>query len=111
MLRPWRNADRNAYATLNADPVVMEHFPDLFTRAESNAAIERNMATIAGLGWGNWALERRADGSLLGHVGLKPTEAELPFGGTVRDRLATGAPRLGSRLRVRGVPGGPGLWI
>lgn len=26
-------------------------------------------------------MERRSDGRLLGHVGLKPTAAELPFGG------------------------------
>ena len=26
LLRPWRDADREPFAALNVDPVVMEHF-------------------------------------------------------------------------------------
>lgn len=81
ILRRWREADREPYAAMNADPEVMEHFPAVLTRAESDAAVDRNIDSIAEQGWGNWALERRADGALLGHVGIKPTGAELPFGG------------------------------
>ena len=89
ILRQWREADREAYAALNADPEVMAHFPAALTRAQSDAAIDRQMTAIPRDGYGNWALERRADGALLGHVGLNATTPDLPFGG---------APEIGWRL-------------
>ncbi len=89
ILRSWRDADREPYAALNADPEVMQHFPTPLTRQESDASIDGHIASIAAHGWGNFAVERRADGALLGHVGVKPTEANLPFGGD---------PELGWRL-------------
>ena len=40
-LRRWRESDREPFAALNADPVVMEHFPALSSRAESDAMVDR----------------------------------------------------------------------
>ena len=37
LLRPWRDEDLEPFATMNADPVVMEHFPSTQTRAVSDA--------------------------------------------------------------------------
>ena len=81
LLRQWRDGDRAPFAELNADPVVMEHFPSLMSREESDAAVDRQSAFIAEHGWGNFAVERRSDGAFLGHVGIKPTAEDLPFGG------------------------------
>jgi len=39
-LRRWTEADREPFAALNADPVVMEYFPDLLTRQQSDSLIE-----------------------------------------------------------------------
>jgi RimJ/RimL family protein N-acetyltransferase len=39
-LRRWTEADHEPFAALNADPVVMEYFPDLLTRQQSNSLIE-----------------------------------------------------------------------
>ncbi|MBE7217549.1 MAG: GNAT family N-acetyltransferase [Caulobacteraceae bacterium] len=89
ILRQWRAADRAPFAALNADPAVMEHFPALQTRAESDAAIDRQMASIAVGGSGFMALELKADGVFLGFVGVKPTGRDLPFGG---------GPEIGWRL-------------
>ncbi|HYJ20923.1 MAG TPA: GNAT family N-acetyltransferase, partial [Solirubrobacterales bacterium] len=33
-LRRWRPSDRGPFAALNADPEVMEHFPDTLTREQ-----------------------------------------------------------------------------
>ena len=41
LLRRWRDRDREPFAALNADPVVMEHYPALLTRAEYDAAVAR----------------------------------------------------------------------
>src|ERR1700753_2412966 len=41
VLRPWRKADLEAFAALNADPQVMVHFPALLSEQESAIAAAR----------------------------------------------------------------------
>lgn len=69
-LRPWREADLEPFAALNADPEVMRHMPRLLTRAESNALAASAASALASRGWGLWALELRASQDFLGLVGL-----------------------------------------
>lgn len=78
-LRQWRDHDVMPYAALNADPEVMEHYPRPFTREESEAMVAGARGDIALRGWGNWAVERKADGAFLGHTGLRPVREDLPF--------------------------------
>lgn len=40
-LRPWTDGDRDPFAALNADPLVMEHFPARLSREESDALVDR----------------------------------------------------------------------
>lgn len=68
-LREWRVTDRAPFASMNADPDVMEHFPKPMTRAESDAMIDRAEAVWADGGPCWWALETR-DGEFLGFTGL-----------------------------------------
>ena len=68
VLRQWREEDRAPFAALNADPIVMEHFPSTMTREASDAFVDFNIAAIADRGWGLWAVE--ADGEFIGFVGL-----------------------------------------
>ena len=71
LLRGWRDADRAAFAMLNADPQVMQHFPAPLSRAESDAFLDqRVLPHLAEHGYGLWAVERRSDGAFLGTVGL-----------------------------------------
>lgn len=77
-LRQWRAGDRAPIAAMNADPRVMEHFPATLSRAESDAAVDRQIAHIECYGWGFWALERTGDGAFIGFVGLKHVPPELP---------------------------------
>jgi RimJ/RimL family protein N-acetyltransferase len=77
VLRQWRAADREPFAAMNADPVVMRHFPSVRTRAESDALIDTNEAAIAERGWGLWAVD--ADGEFAGFIGLQPLRPTLPF--------------------------------
>ena len=60
-LRPWREADSEAFAALNADPEVMRHFPAPLTRAESDAFLARIRAHEAAHGFCFWAVEGRGD--------------------------------------------------
>ncbi len=55
---------------LNADPMVMEYFPDRLSRSESDELIARIEAGFATHGFGLWALELRATGEFVGFTGL-----------------------------------------
>lgn len=78
-LRRWRDDDLEPFAALNADPEVMEHFPSVQTRAESDAAAARLRAFIETHGYGFWALELPGVAPFAGFVGLKPVPPEVPF--------------------------------
>jgi RimJ/RimL family protein N-acetyltransferase len=69
-LRAWRAADRAPFAALNADPVVMQHFPAPLSRAQSDAMVERIDQHFAAHGYGLWVLQLRATGAFLGFTGL-----------------------------------------
>jgi len=70
LLRQWRDSDRDAFARLNADPLVMEHFPRCLSRDESDAWVSRTQEVIAERGWGFWAVEVRRVAPFIGFVGL-----------------------------------------
>lgn len=70
ILRAFRDADRDPWAAMNADPEVMRHFPATLTREEADAVIERVNGKIAATGVGFWALERKTDNAFLGFAGL-----------------------------------------
>ena len=79
LLRQWRESDREPFAAMNADPAVMEHFPALQTREQSDALIDRNRPAIEERGWGLWALEVRDTGEFIGFTGLSVPSFEAHF--------------------------------
>ena len=78
-LRPWRAMDLEPFAALNADPRVMEFMPAPLTRDESAAFAARIGGALEARGFGLWALELRAGGEFLGHVGLNVPSFEAHF--------------------------------
>ena len=79
LLRPWRDSDRAPFAAMNADPKVMEHFPALSTREESNAAVDRIVARMKQQGFGLWAVEVPGLAEFVGFIGLGRADAILGF--------------------------------
>ena len=79
LLRPWRDADREPFAAMNADPEVMEHYPASLTRAESDALVERIRAGFRQHGYGLWAIEVVDGGEFIGYTGLAPASFESHF--------------------------------
>ncbi len=59
-LRAPRADDAPALATLNGDPEVMEHFPSVLTREESDRALGRLRDHFDAHGWGMWFLSPTA---------------------------------------------------
>ena len=88
VLRPWQERDREPFAAMNADPVVMEHFPAPLSRAQSDAYVDRIEAHFAEHGYGDWVVE--SDGVFAGYTGLQ-WQLDLPFGPALEVgwRLAT----------------------
>jgi len=78
-LRQWCSADREPFAALNADPRVMEFFPALLSRDESDAMADRCQTLITECGWGFWAVEVRNSGEFIGFVGLYTPAYGLSF--------------------------------
>ncbi len=79
LLRGWRPDDRTPFAALNADPEVMQHFPALLSRRESDALADRIEAHFDREGWGLWAVEQRRTGEFLGFTGLAWPIFDAPF--------------------------------
>lgn len=80
LLRQWRNEDMAEFAELNADPEVMEFYPEFLSLKESNAGVEKFKSLISKNGWGFWAVESIPDRSFIGLVGLHRPTYQLPFG-------------------------------
>ena len=102
LLRQWRPEDREPFAALNRDPVVMRHFPAPLTRAESDAFADRNESGIAERGWGLWAVEIGETGAFAGFIGLQPLKEILPFAPGVEIGWRLGAPFHGHGYATEG---------
>lgn len=70
LLRAWRDSDRVPFAELNADPVVMEHFPSTLDRATSDAMVDRILDRWAAGRPSLWAVEVPGGAEFIGFVGL-----------------------------------------
>jgi len=79
LLRRWREEDREPFARLNADPVVMEHFPATLTREQSDALADAIEARFAADGFGLWAVEVVERGEFVGFTGLARPAFEAHF--------------------------------
>lgn len=78
-LREWREEDLEPFAKLNADPRVMEHFPGVLTRDESDAHARRIMARMESLAFGFWALEHSETKQFIGFTGLSAPSFKAHF--------------------------------
>lgn len=79
LLRPWQEADREPFAAMNADLEVMAHMPAPLTRAESDALIDRWRLHTARRGFGEFAVQARESGELIGAIGLTVPSWDADF--------------------------------
>jgi RimJ/RimL family protein N-acetyltransferase len=78
LLRPPRREDLSAFERVFTDPEVMRYvaWGRPFTRAEVAELLERMIARFEADGFGQFAVERRADGAVLGRAGLLPLDPD-----------------------------------
>ncbi|MBL8821877.1 MAG: GNAT family N-acetyltransferase [Planctomycetia bacterium] len=79
ILRPWRDSDRVPFAALNADPKVMEFFPSVLTRQESDAQADRIEDHFVRHGFGMWAVEVKGHTPFAGFIGLAHPSYQTHF--------------------------------
>ena len=78
LLRGFREEDLDQHAAILSDPVVMEHFDgQLFSREEAWRRLLGGVGLWQLQGTGLLAAERKADGRLVGHVGLFDYHREI----------------------------------
>ena len=78
VMRRWRDADRDAFAALNADPVVMRYLRVTLDRAASDAYLDRLEDLFGRQGFGLWALEVAGTAEFIGFTGLNPMPPGVP---------------------------------
>jgi RimJ/RimL family protein N-acetyltransferase len=78
-LRQWREADREAFAAMNADPRVMEFFRSPLTRDESNTLVDHIEAHFRERNYGLWAVEVADVAPFIGFTGLHFAQFSAPF--------------------------------
>jgi RimJ/RimL family protein N-acetyltransferase len=71
ILRAFRDEDREAFAAINGDPRVGDWLGGVRDRAASDDLVDRINANIARLGYDFWAAELKADGVVVGMIGLR----------------------------------------
>jgi RimJ/RimL family protein N-acetyltransferase len=94
ILRNWEEKDRDLFHEINSDPVVMEFFPFLRTRAQSDELFDRIRGVITQTGLGFFALADRETDTAMGFCGLSRTTRQEPY-------VADGSVEIGWRLARR----------
>jgi RimJ/RimL family protein N-acetyltransferase len=79
ILRRWKDSDLEPFAALNADPIVMAHFPKTSTLDETKGMIERIESRFSENGFGLWAAEIISTQEFIGFIGLQRPPFEAHF--------------------------------
>jgi RimJ/RimL family protein N-acetyltransferase len=78
VLRTLRDEDAGPLSALNADPQVMEHFPALLSREESDAFLAKLRVGQPERGLGTWAMEVPGVAPFVGVFMCKQPGVDLP---------------------------------
>lgn len=78
-LRLWRDSDLIEFSEINADPVVMEYFPDVMKVEETAAMMDRIYKHHADHGYGLYATEILSSKEFIGFIGFAHPRFEASF--------------------------------
>lgn len=78
-LRNWKEEDLGPFAELNRDPRVMEFFPEMLIRAESDAFVTKIKQELSAKKYGLWAVEIKESQTFIGFVGLHEVSFKAEF--------------------------------
>jgi ribosomal-protein-alanine N-acetyltransferase len=72
-------SDRVPFARVNSDVAVMQYFPAVLSKEESNQLVDRFITHFARHGFGPWAAETRDQSEFIGYIGLAVPRFEAAF--------------------------------
>jgi RimJ/RimL family protein N-acetyltransferase len=84
IIRNYRDEDRPIFAAIVGNPEARVYHRNVVTRAESDDFIDEQIETLHKSGFGYAVVERKADGAVVGEVGIRPVPDYLPFSKDVR---------------------------
>jgi ribosomal-protein-alanine N-acetyltransferase len=102
LLRRWKDSDRDTFAEMNADPRVMEFFPKVLTRAESDQFVDRMEEHFDNHGFGLYAAELKAGATFIGFIGLYVATFQAHFTPCVEIGWRLGVPFWNRGLATEG---------
>ena len=102
ILRLPREADREPFARMNADPWVMEFFPATLSQEESDVLMDRIEAHFENHGFGWCAAELRETSAFIGFIGLAVPRFEAAFTPCVEIGWRLAAEHWGRGLATEG---------
>ena len=79
LLRQWGEEDLPSFSQMSRDKDVMEFYPKLLTKEESDNMARTIQSLITERGWGLWAVEIPNQEAFIGYVGLHVPKDNLPF--------------------------------
>ncbi|MBH1939743.1 GNAT family N-acetyltransferase [Mobilitalea sibirica] len=77
--RLWCDEDKVPFARMNADSKVMQYFPNIQNKEESDKFIERIMDHFKEHGYGLWAVEIKETQEFIGFIGFYTATFESEF--------------------------------
>ncbi|MFW1734116.1 GNAT family N-acetyltransferase [Acinetobacter sp. ULE_I001] len=79
LLRQWQASDYDAFAKITANPEVMQFFPKILNREQSDELANQIKYLIEIKGWGLWAVELIETQEFIGCVGLHQQPSKFEF--------------------------------
>ena len=79
IFREWTDKDREPFARMNGDPVIMEYLPRPLDEKASNKLVDRFQQHFDKHGYGLYAVEVKETGQFAGFVGLNRVEFKSHF--------------------------------
>lgn len=101
-LRAWVPADREPFAALNADALVMEHFLAPLSRSDSDALADRIEAKFKQQGFGFWAVEVPGIVPFAGFIGISVPSFQTHFTPCVEIGWRLARPHWGQGFATEG---------
>lgn len=77
--RRWREADKLPFSIMNSDPKVMEYFPNMLTKEQSDEFVDRINNHFCQYGYGLWAVEVKETNEFIGFIGFFTATFESSF--------------------------------
>ena len=84
IIRDYQDSDRAILFAISGNPLTRRFHTRALSQANNDAFIDKQITTINSIGCGYAVVERKADGAVLGTVGMRPMTGDMPFAGDVR---------------------------